>query len=246
LKINIVSTTPWRLLVKGWGVPMIVRNLAAMAAVAVALTIGAQAHAATFVSFWLTQGECTGACGAGTAPAPISNASAVEVTVTLTDSTHASVVFQAPGVTHIDAPVLINVSGFFQATSTVEGLAPTSPCGFGLTACASGSEDHFGTMNVETGGSDSHNSITITLVAENGTTWANAASVLAVDTCGAAYSHCFQAIEGGGQFAGYVDLSVDPQGTVTPLPGALPLFASGLGALGVLGLRRKRKTQATA
>jgi hypothetical protein len=32
----------------------------------------------------------------------------------------------------------------------------------------------------------------------------------------------------------------------TPLPAALPLFASGLGALGLLGLRRKRKTQATA
>lgn len=30
----------------------------------------------------------------------------------------------------------------------------------------------------------------------------------------------------------------------TPLPAALPLFASGLGALGVLGWRRKRKTQA--
>ena len=27
----------------------------------------------------------------------------------------------------------------------------------------------------------------------------------------------------------------------TPLPGALPLFAIGLGALGLLGWRRKRK-----
>lgn len=32
----------------------------------------------------------------------------------------------------------------------------------------------------------------------------------------------------------------------TPLPAALPLFASGLGALGLLGWRRKRKAQATA
>ena len=31
---------------------------------------------------------------------------------------------------------------------------------------------------------------------------------------------------------------------VTPLPAALPLFASGLGALGLLGWRRKRKAQA--
>ena len=32
----------------------------------------------------------------------------------------------------------------------------------------------------------------------------------------------------------------------TPLPAALPLFATGLGALGLLGSRRKRKAQATA
>ncbi len=32
----------------------------------------------------------------------------------------------------------------------------------------------------------------------------------------------------------------------TPLPAALPLFATGLGAFGLLGLRRKRKPQATA
>ena len=32
----------------------------------------------------------------------------------------------------------------------------------------------------------------------------------------------------------------------TPLPAALPLFATGLGALGLLGWRRKRKTQAAA
>jgi uncharacterized protein (TIGR03118 family) len=32
----------------------------------------------------------------------------------------------------------------------------------------------------------------------------------------------------------------------TPLPAALPLFATGLGALGLLGWRRKRKAQATA
>ena len=30
----------------------------------------------------------------------------------------------------------------------------------------------------------------------------------------------------------------------TPLPAALPLFATGLGALGLLGWRRKRKAQA--
>ena len=36
--------------------------------------------------------------------------------------------------------------------------------------------------------------------------------------------------------------SIDP----TPLPAALPLFASGLGALGLLGWRRKKKAAALA
>jgi hypothetical protein len=34
--------------------------------------------------------------------------------------------------------------------------------------------------------------------------------------------------------------------TATPLPAALPLFAGGLAAIGLLGRRRKRKAQATA
>ena len=35
-------------------------------------------------------------------------------------------------------------------------------------------------------------------------------------------------------------------GLVPPLPAALPLFASGLGGLGLLGWRRKRKKAALA
>jgi hypothetical protein len=32
----------------------------------------------------------------------------------------------------------------------------------------------------------------------------------------------------------------------TPLPAALPLFATGLGAFGLIGWRRKKKAQAAA
>ena len=43
-------------------------------------------------------------------------------------------------------------------------------------------------------------------------------------------------------FDGTFDVTVNA--TLTPLPAALPLFASGLGALGLLGWRRKRKASA--
>jgi hypothetical protein len=39
---------------------------------------------------------------------------------------------------------------------------------------------------------------------------------------------------------------IDVLAPTTPLPAALPLFATGIGGLGLLGWRRKRKTQAVA
>jgi hypothetical protein len=46
----------------------------------------------------------------------------------------------------------------------------------------------------------------------------------------------------GGTTPPTFNLAFSLEGTATPLPGALPLFATGLGALGLLGWRRKRKT----
>jgi hypothetical protein len=43
---------------------------------------------------------------------------------------------------------------------------------------------------------------------------------------------------GGGEILGFL--------TPVPLPGTLPLFATGLVGLGLLGWRRKRKAQAAA
>jgi hypothetical protein len=45
---------------------------------------------------------------------------------------------------------------------------------------------------------------------------------------------------------GRADILVTTTAAETPLPAALPLFATGLGALGLLGWRRKRKAQAAA
>jgi hypothetical protein len=38
--------------------------------------------------------------------------------------------------------------------------------------------------------------------------------------------------------------NVEQASSAIPLPAALPLFATGLGGLGLLGWRRKRKAQA--
>jgi hypothetical protein len=53
----------------------------------------------------------------------------------------------------------------------------------------------------------------------------------------------------GGEFCAIECLTLTPTSvseTVTPLPAALPLFATGLGALGLLGWRRKRKAAAAS
>jgi hypothetical protein len=46
-----------------------------------------------------------------------------------------------------------------------------------------------------------------------------------------------------GLFADAVPIPGGGGGDTVPIPGALPLFASGLGAVGFLGWRRRRKTQ---
>ena len=218
----------------------IFRNLTAMAVAAAALTIAAEARADS-ISFFLNQGECTGTCGAGTAPALISNSSAVEVVVTTTlgtigDFTKATVEFIAPGTTTIDTPVFINVNGTYNTTYSASVVGNNNSVG-GVTG--SGSEDHFGTMTNGTGAVGGNNTITFTLTELGTNFWTSAASVLVATTgFGAAYGHGFEAVEGGNQFAGYY--------SATPLPATISLFTGGLGVFGFLARRKKRNAQALA
>ena len=48
----------------------------------------------------------------------------------------------------------------------------------------------------------------------------------------------------GDNIVGFYFVEFSPTPNPVPLPGALPLFATGLGALGLLGWRRKRKASA--
>jgi hypothetical protein len=66
---------------------------------------------------------------------------------------------------------------------------------------------------------------------------------LSVMGTGAGDSLRFVAVGTSDSFGGSLD---DVSLVATPLPAALPLFASGLGALGLFGWRRKRKASALA
>jgi hypothetical protein len=196
----------------------------------------AQPASADTLTFFLNTPECTGACSI--LPTSIPDNLSVQAVIDRSDTTHATVTFTGPGGAAIDAPVGINVNGAYVALGT-NGLAPTNPCGFGITACATGNTNHLGSFNTETSGGNPL-AIVISLTAANGNTWADAASVLKANTNAAAiYGHGFEAFveNHGTQYGGFY--------SATPVPAALPLFVSGLGTLGVVGWRRKRKLQAT-
>ena len=73
-------------------------------------------------------------------------------------------------------------------------------------------------------------------VTANGGTEASAEAVLfAGIIAGTAYFNIHTTTFGGGEIRGFL---------VTPIPAALPLFATGLGAIGLLTWRRKRKQAA--
>jgi hypothetical protein len=76
-------------------------------------------------------------------------------------------------------------------------------------------------------------------VTANGGTAISAEAVLfAGMIAGQTYLNIHTTAHTGGEIRGFL--------VATPLPGALPLFATGLGALGLLGWRRKRKVAASA
>lgn len=204
---------------------MNLRSLTAMAAMAAALTIAAQARA-DVIDFFLNQPEDTTTL--------IPDSSAVEVTVDLTSSTASTVTFQAPSGGTLPGLNLINVNGSFSASAS--SLAPGSPCGGNGYAgdahvCSPGNEDSFGTMSLESGNVSGATTFTFTLTAEGTNSWTDAADVL-IPTTGYSttyYTHGLEAIvaapSGPPQDAGFY----------TPAPA--PLIGHGLpGILAVAGV----------
>jgi CHRD domain len=99
------------------------------------------------------------------------------------------------------------------------------------TGVTSGSYDHIFDMTL----ASSYNPAFVT--ATGGTVTLAEAALLAGMAGGDTYLNIHTTANPGGEIRGFL---------VTPLPAALPLFATGLGALGLLGWRRKRKAQAAA
>jgi hypothetical protein len=209
------------------------RSVAAMTAVAGVLAFASQARADT-ISFFLStiEGSTTTTPTMGGTPAPNPQ---VEVTVDEINSTHATVEFQIMSPGTFTAPVGINVNGSFDVTGVIGSGTGNGvlPCGFGLAACTVGNTSHAGAFNFETSAVNA-GTITIDLTAENGTTWANALAVLIPNSNG---WEAADNMSGAPQHLGVA---------ATPLPAALPLFAAGLGALGLLGWRRKRTARSLA
>jgi hypothetical protein len=116
------------------------------------------------------------------------------------------------------------------------GVATTTPTFTGFPSGAtSGSYDNVFDMTL----ASSYNPAFIT---GNGGTAASAEAVLfAGIIAGNAYLNIHTTNFGGGEIRGFLAATAP-----TPLPAALPLFATGLGALGLYGWRRKRKSISAA
>jgi len=127
----------------------------------------------------------------------------------------------------------------FSASNTVAGNFAMDGFGkfmYGVTAPGSGGSSPGG-QSLIFDVTDAAHDLTLASLTRSDVSGANTGQLFAADICPLA--GCGQGLTGFA--AGSSILNIGNEGT-TPLPAALPLFATGLGGLGLLGWRRKRKT----
>ena len=147
------------------------------------------------------------------------------------------------------ADVSVNSASFFLTNLTASNSITGFTAPLLTTIHLTGTADGFGTFltfDLFNGFTNAATSISFKLTNASGT-WTTAASVLTANALGfTAAAHIFACAVTCTVAEGAATTGFAANGGVatTPLPAALPLFTTGLGALGLLGWRRMRKAAA--
>ncbi len=174
------------------------------------------------------------------------------VTINCSSTTSCTVTFTADsanGYQLMDSSAAdLNVNGSFAvssySTTTLAGSGFTSNT---ATFGGAGQVDGFGNFNLTTnlndGSASAVNTISFTITATNGNSWADAAAVLTPNSGGSTAAvhvvNCILAPCSGSVATGYA-----ADGSQVPEPGSLTLFGSGLLSLAALLRRRMNRSRA--
>ena len=137
-----------------------------------------------------------------------------------------------------------DLTGYIPSTASIVGLAGWATDDFGLDILINGVST--GQATAPNCNGSSYCGYTPFIVASSFIAGINTLDFLVQNSPASACDAGCQTLFGGNPFGLRVEMTGTADISAVPLPAALPLFATGLGALGWLGWRRKRKAAALA